>query len=680
MTQSYFLTPSLAPRTPHPAPSTPTLPSTAQALAPFISSPRFPQPDFNSINTVNEQSQLRSPITGKRVYPCRVCGFHLTSSSNRTRHERTKHLTPQQRQRPQKHQQPATGLAASAAAAQSQTGHKRSAASAFLPASSASAIDIDEIVQAAGFSFASHCGASSRAATFVMTPCVAESEPELPLLPVTSNNDQQPGEDMEIDVSTASDSPDEHDTSEEAPAAAAAATSAPTELEGADIRADDEEGKEEEQKEEEDEEGAQVAAAGEIPAPLDLPAYEPAPSLQDTQLQAACLPFLQWMCQPPITQVEALIKARRVKVITQLQPIKLNLRFIFGLLLESEAITDLELPALTRLAVCQALGGALEKRQVGSGRVHAIFLLVKKVLVYLSSCESTQRRQFISPATQESYMYVESICSDSSHRRKQEARNRAMLGVQTSKLLHQSQPTRGLPALTADAFNMPSMQGNIEIASKSSTPVAAAALSSPPLAPAHLAASLNEPSSNELTGEELMAVASGSLAYLKTRNPAYYVPHLVAATLSLGLAPRSQVMRQLRLGSSFVKEADGRYWVKMLADMNKNGKPTVFALPLPVDSAADRCAGVWGCNGAGRSRVATAAHAVASTAGTMRSAADRCAGVDWGRCNGAGRSRVAAAAKAVASAAGAMRSAVDQGARIDWADLLTGTRDVAVVE
>ena len=591
MTQSHFMPPpSLALRTPHPAPSTPTLSSTAQALAPFISSPRFPQPDFNSINTVNEQSQLRSPITGKRVYPCRVCGFHLTSSSNRTRHERTKHLTPQRRQRPQKHPKPATGLAA--AAAQSQTGHKRSAASAFSPASPAPAID--EIVQAAGFSFASHYGASSRAATLVMTPRrVAESEPELPLLPVTSNNDQQPGEDMEIDVSTASDSPDEHDTSEEAPAAAAAATSAPTELEGAHIRADDEEGKEEEQKEEEEEEGAQVAAAGEIPAPLDLPAYEPAPSLQDTQLQAACLPFLQWMCQPPITQVEALIKARRVKVITQLQPIKLNLRFIFGLLLESEAITDLELQALTRLAVCQALGGALEKRQVGSGRIHAIFLLVKKVLVYLSSCKSTQRRQFISPATQESYMYVESICSDSSHRRKQEARNRSMLGVQTSKLLHQAQPARGLPALTVDAFNMPSMQGNIEVTAKAS--VGPAAVSNAPrqltlgaaASAAHLAASINEPSSNELTGEELTAVARGSLAYLQSREHSYYVHHLVTATLSLGLAPRSQVMKQLQLGSSFVKEADGRYWIKMAADMNKNGKPTCFALPLQLTEPFD---------------------------------------------------------------------------------------------
>jgi hypothetical protein len=96
-------------------------------------------------------------------------------------------------------------------------------------------------------------------------------------------------------------------------------------------------------------------------AELDLPTYDSAPPLlQDTQLQATCLPFLRGMCQPPITQVEALIKARRVKAIAQLQPIKLNLRFIFGLLLDVKAITVLELSALSRLGVCQALGDALD--------------------------------------------------------------------------------------------------------------------------------------------------------------------------------------------------------------------------------------------------------------------------------------------------------------------------------
>lgn len=307
----------------------------------------------------------------------------------------------------------------------------------------------------------------------------------------------------------------------------------------------------------------------------------PGPSLQDTQLQSACLPFLQWMCQPPITQIEALIKARRVKAMTQLQPIKLNLRFVFGLLMAKSAIDSPDLRCLTSLEVCKALSDALDGRKVGSARIHAVFLLVKKVLVYLASIDSAQQRQFLAPTCHASYVYVESICSDNSHRRKQEARNRAVLGVQTSKLLHKSQPAsrRGMPSLPAGAFDMPSMLGPLETT-----------VEPPPrtLPAAPIIVESAELSPNELTQEELKKVAAGAMTYLR-ENPdgAYFMHHLVAATLSLGLAPRSQVLKQLRIGSTFVKEADGRYWIRMLAELNKNGRPTVFSLPNELTAPFD---------------------------------------------------------------------------------------------
>ena len=63
--------------------------------------------------------------------------------------------------------------------------------------------------------------------------------------------------------------------------------------------------------------------------------------------------------------------------------------------------------------------------------------------------------------------------------------------------------------------------------------------------------------------------------------------YLVTSTLCLGLAPRSQVLKQLQLGTSFEKnEDDGRYWVRLLAEMSKNGKPTTFALPLELTPAS----------------------------------------------------------------------------------------------
>lgn len=67
-----------------------------------------------------------------------------------------------------------------------------------------------------------------------------------------------------------------------------------------------------------------------------------------------------------------------------------------------------------------------------------------------------------------------------------------------------------------------------------------------------------------------------------------FTHYLVTATLCLGLAPRSQVLQQLQIGSSFTKGADdGRYWIRMLAEQSKNGKPTMFALADELTSAYD---------------------------------------------------------------------------------------------
>lgn len=46
-------------------------------------------------------------------------------------------------------------------------------------------------------------------------------------------------------------------------------------------------------------------------------------------------------------------------------------------------------------------------------------------------------------------------------------------------------------------------------------------------------------------------------------------------------------LQQLRIGSSLTKEADGRYWIRMLAEQNKNGRPTMFSLAAELTPAYD---------------------------------------------------------------------------------------------
>jgi len=84
---------------------------------------------------------------------------------------------------------------------------------------------------------------------------------------------------------------------------------------------------------------------------------------------------------------------------------------------------------------------------------------------------------------------------------------------------------------------------------------------------------------HELTMASLVQEGPHSDARGQAVLDRWFMALLVTATLCLGLAPRSQVLAQLRIGSSFVKGDDGRYWVKLLADMNKNGRPTSFTLP-----------------------------------------------------------------------------------------------------
>src|SRR5680860_1163108 len=74
---------------------------------------------------------------------------------------------------------------------------------------------------------------------------------------------------------------------------------------------------------------------------------------------------------------------------------------------------QLKLDVFTQEKVCQQLNTYMEERQVGASRIYALFLLIKKILVFLASSESMRRREYIAPNTWNSWTCVDSICSDS---------------------------------------------------------------------------------------------------------------------------------------------------------------------------------------------------------------------------------------------------------------------------
>ena len=315
----------------------------------------------------------------------------------------------------------------------------------------------------------------------------------------------------------------------------------------------------------------------------------------DAQVAACCTPFLSWLCLPAMTDSERVVKARRLDP-KQLAPVKKNLGFLIKAMLGLKMLEPLQLKLaiFTQENVCQRLLSFLEERQVGASRIYALFLLIKKVLVFLASSESARRREYIAPSTWNSWTCVDSICSDSNTRRKQISQNRKLLGSEQSKKLAMEQPlTRVLP--TADDLRMPALFGSKvkETAKHKITPAIAtsAAAAHPSSATGNLTQShAVRADANELTPEELVKIKNGCLDHLRspqTLTNSRYVTYLVTATLCLAAAPRQQVLRQWQLGSSLIKKDDGRYWCLMLSNMNKNGKATTFTIADELTGAYD---------------------------------------------------------------------------------------------
>lgn len=485
----------------------------------------------------------------KRTFPCRValCSGVFSSSSNRARHERMKHST-------QTAGEPAPPAQITAPSTQPQGGSKRPRMSllsyrhsggqrtAAGPAAAVSQEPDQEVDEELARFLAGELEEEKS--------CSAQNSHSLsPQLASITEEDETSSAHVHTDHGSASST-----------GAAPLATAA-------------------------DSEGAASSTPSELGSDSEIPGMHLL--LSDDDLQKGCMAFLEWLVAPPMTPTEVLVKQRRVKSLNHLQPIKNNLRFLFAALAAKELLPErkVDLRVLAQLSVCELLHDVLVERQVGSTRWHQLFLLVKKILVFLSSQESRERRQYLLPTMYESYMYVDGICHDFGHRRKQESRNRAVLGIEGSQQLLRAQVEEadggGQARYVPQVFRVPtSWSGG----------------AAKPVAPSQsqvAAAPSERKSPDEMTPTELQQLTKKCLdalhalmseVQLQQHHSAlqdrWFMALLVTATLCLGLAPRSQALAQLRIGSSFVlDEADRCFKVHLLADMCKNGRPTSLSLP-----------------------------------------------------------------------------------------------------
>lgn len=189
----------------------------------------------------------------------------------------------------------------------------------------------------------------------------------------------------------------------------------------------------------------------------------------------------------------------------------------------------------TRLDVVQRLMDAVKGRDVGPARIHAIALLVKKIVIFLCSKQSLATRHFIAPQTVASFQFIDGLCDEASKRRKMMQQDRTVLQIAATK-----------DCRTSDK-RPKEMQS--------------------------------------LSTEDMRALVEGCLNYLRSDSTTAngYVNHLITLSFVILLGPRQQVFRQLIIGESLVKEGES-YLIKLRSNQTKNGKAVLLQIP-PVLTA-----------------------------------------------------------------------------------------------
>lgn len=621
--------------------------------------PTSAQPHFSP----HMEHQLASPNQPRRPWPCRVCGVQLSTPSNRKRHERAKHpeaACAQLDGRFRNHKVASVTLSSESevsAESDSTCSQERAAKRRSSPGSSqlSAIVEVDDSdsessMQSDTSNNSSNSSESSESQSESDQSHSAESSDSDNHSDSSSSDESEKSALHESNHDATESEPEEHEHESDIDEEATGHFNTRS-ANGESNQVSD--GTQSDQSESGSAAAAStgdercisvtVAASGPDPAAVavaptwnfqQLSSLPNAPTLLPVDaFQAECEPFFTWLMQPPITQYEALVKARRVRNSSQLLPMHNNMRFLFVTMNEhtfSEASASsrpqqLSLNAFSELHTCQRLLKLLESRQVGSARIYGLFLLIKKVLVYLSSVASLTESKMVAPISLPSFYFVDNVCSDASLQRKQESRNRSLLGMQAVPF------GKGSASMTAAAHSMDQVPlrtsqhseeqrqarseshgsevhafvaPRAQLATMAAVPGPARASgnmssATPPIAGIRCVASLSK--------DDLQLVASGSLkelANLQVKISTHpqgharrtikehkdlctrYVQFLATATLCLGLAPRSQFLQQLRIGTTLIKEK-GQYWMRLLAELNKNGKPCMMVLPQELTAPYD---------------------------------------------------------------------------------------------
>lgn len=311
------------------------------------------------------------------------------------------------------------------------------------------------------------------------------------------------------------------------------------------------------------------------------------PIISNDALDRLFQEFFSWLGQPAMTSIEIQVKSHRITKDSQLAPLKANCRFLCNIILQSDVVSqmsELRLALFTKLSSAQYVYNYLQQQKVQHERMYQIFLLFRKILVWMVSKQSFATGRHLSPHILESYTFVDQVALESSQLRKQHVADRLAGIVPRTK--------RKSP----DFIDLgPSEAGNSSAHTQKTNeagsvqPEMKSPLPSLGISP--MTESWNCPSKEEMKRisssclQELQRMTNISADRITPELASRYPMYLVLATLCTMSCPRSQVITHMNLGhrsasspvQNFFLESTG-YVIRQSSVLSKDGKPVVLAI------------------------------------------------------------------------------------------------------
>ena len=332
------------------------------------------------------------------------------------------------------------------------------------------------------------------------------------------------------------------------------------------------------------------------------------PMVQDETLDGLAAGFYQWLGQSAVSPLEQLVKHSKLITPQQLLPIKSNLKFLCNILLGNRIVKNelaLRLAHFTRIDVISAIHDQLRRNNCKSERIYALFLLLKKLAIYLTTKQSIATSSYLLPVSViPSYSLIETVANEHCMLRKRSTRDR-LAGIQQQPLNIQSAvPAAAAPGENSNSINNNSNSSNQMFTNSSSSNTA------------NTAKQQRQYEQIIPTKEDLSKLAVESIrfmnsivtdpAFLKVKDtPVRYAQHLVMGILVLHPTPRTQVIANLNFGVSSTAapptsvdpldplppqtlfKENGTYAVRMSSALSKDRQPVVFQLSSQLTSALD---------------------------------------------------------------------------------------------